>query len=134
MEKLFIEHTKDTPEVIFDPKENTFFISGVCHPENVTKFYEPVIDWLDRYKKETKKASTPKSITFELFFRYINSASYKFLISLLQKIYDLSQSGITINAIWYYEPEDIDMREAGTELFDYSGIKIPYECKVKYPN
>lgn len=131
MEKLFINSTKDTPEILFDPRNNKFSITGVCHPENVTKFYEPVIDWLDQYKKEIKRTNSANSIVFEIFFRYINSASYKFLITLLQKIYELKQPGTSLSAVWYYEPDDVDMRDAGMELFDYAGIKIPYECKVK---
>lgn len=131
MEKLTITETKDTPEVILDPKLNNFSISGVCHPENVTKFYEPIIEWLDAYKIELKKTSASKPIQLSLFFRYINSASYKYLLTFLQIVEGYTKEGIPVSVTWYYEPEDVDMRDAGIELFEFSGVKLPYTCLVK---
>lgn len=131
MEKLVISETKDTPEIMFDPKTNVFSISGVCHPENVTKFYEPIIDWLENYKKELKTKPANNTIQLSIFFKYINSASYKYLLTFLQLIEGFMPLGLKVNVTWYYEPDDVDMREAGVELFEFSGVKIPYTCKVK---
>ena len=131
MEKLVISETKDSPIVLLDPKTNIFSISGVCHPENVTKFYEPIIDWIEQYKVELKDSKVSKPIQLSIFFKYINSASYKYLLTLLQIIEGFTTIGVPVNVVWYYEPEDVDMREAGVELFDFSGVKLPYVCKVK---
>lgn len=131
MEKLIIAETKDTPEILFDPKTNLFSISGVCHPENVTKFYEPIIDWLDNYKVELKNSKSSKPIQLSIFFKYINSASYKYLLTFLQIIEGFVSLGLPVSVIWYYEPEDVDMKDAGTELFEFSGVKLPYTCQVK---
>lgn len=131
MEKLVIAETKDTPEILFDPKTNIFSISGVCHPENVTKFYEPIIDWLESYKNEIKVTKSSKPIELSIFFKYINSASYKYLLTFLQLIEGFVPIGLPVNVVWYYEPEDVDMKEAGIELFEFSGVKLPYTCKVK---
>ncbi|MHC1704634.1 MAG: DUF1987 domain-containing protein [Tenuifilaceae bacterium] len=131
MEKLIISETKDTPEVLFDPNSNIFSISGVCHPENVTKFYEPITEWLENYKKEIKKKPSSSPIHLSIFFKYINSASYKYLLTFLQTIEGFIALGLPVSVIWYYEPEDVDMREAGVELFEFSGVKIPYTCVVK---
>jgi len=131
MEKLVISETKDTPEVIFDPKSNLFSLSGVCHPENITKFYEPIFSWLENFKKEIKPDSNLEPIELSIFFKYVNSASYKYLLTFLQVVEGLVPLGLPVNVTWYYEPEDVDMREAGVELFDFSGIKLPYTCQVK---
>lgn len=131
MEKLSIHETKDSPSVIFDPKTNEFSISGVCHPENVTKFYDPIISWIEQYKVELTKSKSVKPIQLELFFKYINSASYKYLLTFLQLVEGFVNIGVPVNVTWYYEPEDVDMRDAGIELFDFSGVKLPYVCKVK---
>ena len=131
MEKLAITETKDSPTVILDPKTNTFSISGVCHPENVTKFYDPIIEWIEKYKVEIKEKKPTTPIQLSLFFKYINSASYKYLLTFLQLIEGFPTLGVPVNVTWYYEPEDVDMREAGVELFDFSGVKLPYVCKVK---
>ena len=131
MEKLAISETKDSPLVLLDPKTNVFSIAGVCHPENVTKFYEPIIDWIEKYKVEISNNKVSKPIELSLFFRYINSASYKYLLTFLQLIEGYTTLGVPVNVTWYYEPEDVDMREAGIEIFDFSGVKLPYVCKEK---
>lgn len=131
MEKLEIHETKDSPRVILDPKSNVFSIAGVCHPENVTKFYEPIIDWIEKYKIEISNTKVSKPIELSLFFRYINSASYKYLLTFLQLVEGYTTLGIPVNVSWYYEPEDVDMRDAGIEIFDFSGVKLPYVCKEK---
>jgi hypothetical protein len=131
MEKLAISETKDSPNVLLDPKTNVFSIAGVCHPENVTKFYEPIIEWIERYKKEISETKATKPIQLSLFFKYINSASYKYLLTFLQLIESFTTMGVAVNVTWYYEPEDVDMRDAGIEIFDFSGVKLPYVCKVK---
>ncbi len=131
MEKLEIHETKDSPRVILDPKSNVFSIAGVCHPENVTKFYEPIIDWIEKYKVEVSKSKASKPIELSLFFRYINSASYKYLLTFLQLVEGFTTLGVPVDVTWYYEPEDVDMRDAGIEIFDFSGVKLPYVCKEK---
>jgi hypothetical protein len=131
MEKLAISETKDSPSVLLDPKTNVFSIAGVCHPENVTKFYEPIIEWLEQYKKEISETKVTKPIQLSLFFKYINSASYKYLLTFLQLIEGFTTFGVPVDVTWYYEPEDVDMRDAGIEIFDFSGVKLPYVCKVK---
>jgi len=105
-----------------------FSIKGICHPENVTKFFSPVIKWLDDYHVELKKTDDKRPIKVVFFFRYFNSATYKYLITLLQKIQEFSDVGNRIAVEWNYEHEDEEMKEAGVELFQFSGLKIPYVC------
>jgi len=128
MNKLNIKAKKDSPEIIFDPKTNIFKVVGICHPENITKFFQPVMEWLDDYKAYLKKATDKKDIKVIFFFRYFNSATYKYLITLLQKINEFSNLGLSIFVEWHYEHEDEEMKESGVELFEFSGLKIPYVC------
>ena len=46
MEKLIIEETEDTPEIILDPEQNIFKISKISVPENALDFYKPVLEWI----------------------------------------------------------------------------------------
>lgn len=128
MKKLDIKPYKDSPEIIFDPDTNLFRIKGICHPENVTKFFQPVMEWLDEYKQFLKKSKTTKDIKLVIFFRYFNSATYKYLITLLQKFHEFTDIGCTLFVDWHYETDDEEMKESGEELFEYSGLKIPYKC------
>ncbi len=128
MKKLHIKPRKDSPEIILDPTNDIFKFKGICHPENVTKFFEPVMEWLDEYYLSLSKNKTAKTIKVVIFFRYFNSATYKYLITLLQKINEFSKLGSSIFVEWHYEIDDDEMKESGEELFEFSGIKIPYVC------
>lgn len=132
MEALKIKARKDSPEIVLNPDTGIFTIVGVSHPENVTLFYEPVLKWLSQYKETVLKNGlmSVKPITFRLFFKYINSASYKYMITLFQLVQEIYDAGVPVNVIWNYEPGDDDMAEAGYELIEYSGIKAPCVCEV----
>ena len=54
MNILFIEASKDSPKVVFDPTTNIFEISGKSHPENVKEFFKPILEWLNNYLCEIK--------------------------------------------------------------------------------
>jgi len=128
MEKLVILARRDSPDVIFDPENGLFRIIGVSHPENVTKFFEPVMIWLDAFEAEIKADPFKKSIKIVFFFKYFNSATYKYLLTLLQRFQTLAELGLKFHVEWKYERDDEEMRESGVELFEFSGINIPYEC------
>ncbi len=132
MKKLYIPPKKDSPEVVFDTQSGNFSIVGVSHPENISNFFDPVMAWLDEYLTEINStgASGIKPIKLRLFFKYINSASYKYLITFLQKMNEFVDAGISVTLEWQYEPEDDDMRDAGCELMEYSNINIPFNCSV----
>jgi len=128
MKKLHIKPKKDSPEVILDHSSNLLSIKGICHPENVTKFFEPVLFWLDDFKKYLDTNGEKRDIKVVLFFRYFNSATYKYLITLLQKINELTEIGNSIFVEWHYEEDDEDMLESGEELFEFSGLNMPHAC------
>ncbi|MDY0199678.1 MAG: DUF1987 domain-containing protein [Bacteroidales bacterium] len=128
MKKLHIKPRKDSPEVILNPDSNILSIKGICHPENVTKYFEPILAWLDDFKAELIAKDESRDLKIVFFFRYFNSATYKYLITLLQKIYEFKGIGCNLFVEWHYEEDDEEMRESGEELFEFSGLKIPYVC------
>lgn len=132
MKKLHVLPKKDAPEVVFEPQTGNFSIVGISHPENISNFFDPVIAWLDEYLKELKSqgVGNAKPIKLRLFFKYINSASYKYMITFLQKMNEFVVIGLPVNMEWQYEPDDDDMRDAGYELMEYSNINIPFTCNV----
>lgn len=132
MKKLQILPKKDSPEVVFDPQSGNFSIVGISHPENISNFFDPVMKWLDEYLLEINKSGSAsiKPIKLRLFFKYINSASYKYMVTFLQKMNEFVVAGVSVSMEWQYEPEDEDMRDAGFELMEYANIKIPFTCNV----
>ena len=75
MKPYTVEATDFSPEVILDPKNNTFEISGISRPENANEFYEPIVNWLDEY---VKKPNDNTELKFR--FDYFNTSSLKFFL------------------------------------------------------
>jgi len=120
MEKLFIKETLNSPKVIFDPSKKRYEISGKSFPENSRAFYEPVIDWV----KETVASREKVKISFIL--DYISSSSVISLKQLLAKIKTANESGADIEALWYYDPSDPDIKNIGEEYEKVIGMKLQF--------
>lgn len=132
MDSLKIDATRNSPEVILNPKDNIFRIKGISHPENVRKFYAPVVEWLLSYLKEIE-GKTDQSIEFHLNYNYVDSSSYKYLIELMKIFRAYLDAGVAIEIVWFYEEDDEDMKYTGIELFELSEFKLPYKV-VRIPN
>jgi hypothetical protein len=122
MEPLILKATDSTPGVVFDKEKGVFEITGNSLPEDVTKFYQPVFDWLRMYIDE------PNPLTLLVFkLTYFNSASSKTIFSLLSLLENLFSKGAQIKVDWCYMEIDEDTLDAGKE---YAGmVKIPFTFK-----
>ena len=124
MEVIKIVGTDDTPTVILDVENEIFEISGRSLPEDVTAFYEPILDWLDRY---AESASSKTVFNFKLV--YFNTASSKLILDILLKLEEMYEAGKDIVIKWHYPEDDEDMEEAGEEYADI--VEVPFE-QVSY--
>jgi len=120
MNALIIDPTDFSPKVVFDPSKNLFEISGESRPENTGKFYVPLLEWLHQYQnvlywEKDKFGETPGRV-FEFKFDYFNSTSAKFIMDVLMQLDKMAQEGYNINARWYYDKRDEDMKESGEEF------------------
>lgn len=125
MNPLRIEAKRDTPEIILDPNTNVFTIKGTSHPENIREVYVPVFTWLEEYLAEVK-GTTEKKIIFEFYYKYINSASLRYLYDLLRKMVEFKDNGVDVIINWSYADDDEDMKEAGEELSLLKGIHLSF--------
>jgi len=119
MENLFIEPTEFSPKVIFDVKNKRFELSGVSRPEDVVAFYESITLKVENYVSQMlKNENVLKELTFELTFdlTYINSASSKYILQILDIFKKLSLKGSIVNCNWYYEDVDDQILEDGEDL------------------
>ncbi len=120
MEPLIIQATEDTPDIIFDPEQNTFKISKISVPEDAYEFYHPVIQWIKDYSKYALDTTV---VEFDL--EYVNSASAKQLIQLLLALEDLhKEHAVTIK--WYYEAIDEDMQMLGKRFKNLADIDFEF--------
>jgi hypothetical protein len=120
METIKILGTDDTPTVILDTENDIFEISGRSLPEDVTAFYDPILNWLDEY------ASSPNAKTVFIFkLVYFNTASSKLLLDILMKLEEMNEDGKSVLVKWFYPEDDEDMQEAGEEYADI--VDVPFE-------
>ena len=120
MEALRIQQTDDSPEVILDQEGNCFEISGKSLPEDVFLFYQPVLDWLNEYRKK------PKPFTrLDIKLSYFNTASSKLILDILMILEEMKEEGKGVLVKWISLASDEDMQEAGREYQDM--VDVPFE-------
>jgi hypothetical protein len=121
MEVLEIKGTERTPNIIFDPKNKKFEISGISVPENVTEFYESAFLWLEMY------ANNPlESTIFKFNFDYFNTSSLKSFLIILSKLKRIKDAGKELIVQWCHHDEDDSMMEAGELLEELSEVKFEF--------
>ena len=119
MEKIVIEGGAKTPAVNFEAEKGLVEIRGRSIPENSIEFYQPLLDWLDKYD------AIAKETTVNVQLEYFNTSSSKCILDFFKKLENIHKktSNVTIN--WFYEEDDEDMLEAGEDY--QSIINIPFK-------
>jgi len=121
MKPLLINPTDETPQVVLDPENNRFEFVGNSYPENSTKFYSPILNWLKEFIDGTPK----QELIVDFNFDYFNTSSAKYILEILRLIQDHQDKENTCLVRWFYFEDDTDMLEAGE---DYQmTITVPFE-------
>ena len=124
MTPIVINSTEDTPGIRLDAAADIFEISGRSLPEDVVKFYKPILDWLDKY------AQSPNAHTvFDFKLSYFNTASSKIILDVLMKLEGMHDDGKSLTIKWHFPSDDEDMEEAGKEYAEI--VSVPIEL-VEY--
>jgi hypothetical protein len=121
MERLQIDRTHNTPEITFSPRDNFFMIRGSSSPEDVRALYYPVIEWIRGFSDEiisgkNKNYSKEKALIFQTDLDYFNSSSAKFFFDIFTELKRLADNDIRVLVEWFYDEEDPDLRDAGTDI------------------
>lgn len=122
MDALFIEKTKSTPKIEFDPQGHKLRIEGQSYPENAFKFYEPILGWLDKYLEQLQQEAV-----LEIYFHmpYINTSSSKCMMMLLENLEEAHQMGKKVAIRWYYDRDNEPALECAEEFKE--DLTIPFE-------
>ena len=106
MELINIEATDETPKVILNPETHVFEFSGKSLPEDVTQFYNPLLEWLETYK------SSPGNSTKAIFkMDYFNTASSKLILDILMLLEEIHEETSGVSVEWYFKKDDEDIEE-----------------------
>ena len=112
MENIMIEGTERTPEIAFDFSADIYRIAGESYPENVSEFYDALVEKLKSHLSTRKDAQ----IEFNFEFIYFNSSTAKVLFDLFELMDETSENGNKVTVNWIYEEDDDHMEELGEEF------------------
>ena len=113
MERIFLEPTRVTPLVNFDPIEGILEMKGRSSPENAIQFYQALISNLDEFIE-----SDSDHFVANFAFEYFNTSSSKCLFDVFKRLLKMSQKEVDLTINWYFEEDDEDMMEAGEDYSD----------------
>lgn len=121
MEKIFVEPTRVTPLINFDPDQGLLEMKGRSSPENSIQFYQNVIDGLEEFSSNGKV-----DLIANFAFEYFNTSSSKCLFDVFKKLSKIEQSGKNVIINWFYEEDDDDMMEAGEDYSDLLDLNFNF--------
>lgn len=136
MQKFYNSPTTSTPEIYFSQEENIFLIRGTSSPPDVREIYYPAIQWLRTFINDILEGrfnnySSDFPFKFQTDLEYFNSSSAKFLFDIFSELKRLASSGIPVVVEWFYEEEDIDMKEAGSDIASLVEMEFTFIIKRK---
>jgi len=131
MSRIVIEKTDRTPELIIDTDIGFFSMEYDSRPEDVRKFYYPILEKLKSILEDIKQASNltyfkEKPFVFTFKLGYFNSSSAKFILDILNIIKLFKESEINVEINWYYYEDEDDMREAGEDFSEFCEVEFNY--------
>lgn len=121
MEKVHIQKTKTSPEVVLDSDANTAMIEGESYPENAVEFYKPVFSWLNNH------IGVQRKLDFVFKLNYFNTSSSKCIMDILDQLNDYHNNNGEVSVKWMYQEDDDDMMESGQEFGDDLDLKFELE-------
>jgi len=115
MDAYAVSPTRSTPRVDLDAQSGIARLSGSSYPENASRFYQPVFDWLRNYCQFLKQDGT-RRLLLDLELHYINSSTSKILMMLFDILEDAAREGASVEVVWRYDPENETALECGEEF------------------
>jgi len=124
MENLTIEATKYTPVINLDIN-GTISMVGKSYPENTFEFYEPLMQWVEKYFKSSAQDVT----TINLEITYFNSSSSKLFFDFFDLLEENNNEN-TIEINWIFDEENESAQEAGEDFIeDFEDLDITLVTK-----
>lgn len=108
---LLIEKTPKTPQIDLNHLTGDLILSGRSIPENATKLYEPVVEWVKEY---ILNASPTTNLRIDL--EYFNTASSIWLARILKVLIQINKPEYVIIIHLYVPVEEFD------EMNDFEDI------------
>jgi hypothetical protein len=116
MDSLIIEHSKNTPKVLFRTNGNLLLEGRIILEDTVT-FFDPIVGWME-------KLEAPE-VRFTIKLDYLNTSASKLLFNVLQMLSENPNIG-NVKVDWYYDEDDEDHLDTG-KFYEESIDNISFE-------
>jgi hypothetical protein len=124
-ERLVQVGSSENPEVILDPEQEKYLISGDSLPEDIKVVYMPIVDW---FKENC--SSLEHDIHLVVDLNYINSTSSKALMDVFVTLEQETLNSTNPAKIhWIYDEDDSDNQQLGISYKEM--LKIPFYLEPK---
>ncbi len=120
MEPINLRETEISPAITLDKENNIFLLQGKSFMENPKAFYAPVKEWIADYISYPNKKTV-----FDISLDYLNSATLKSLLRILQYLQKLNHGSYEVVVRWHYIVGDDDIYEQGEALA--ANLEIPFK-------
>lgn len=122
MESLII-HPEDItlPSINLNPDEGIFRIQGRSTPDNPAAFFNPVLDFMERYKLNPGNKNE-----LHIYLEYFNTSTSKYLFDIFTLFSEIHKAGNEVTVYWYYIEHDYDMMETGKDFAEYTKLPFKY--------
>ena len=117
MEILKIEATTHTPLIDFN-QDGKLKIEGRSFPEDVTRFYSPLIEFVSELNVS--------NVTLDISLEYLNTASSRKMMDFFKHL-DANSKIQNVLVNWYYEEGDEDSIEIA-EIYEEALLR----CQFRY--
>ncbi len=122
MTAIQLQQTDDCPQVIFDPEAGKFQISGRSMPEDTTKFYLPLTEWLMEYSKRPKDENQ-----FVFHFEFMSTSTTKQMMKIFFAIEQIAKIK-SVKVLWNYDKGDLNMKQSGELLQKLVTFKMQFQA------
>ena len=117
--------SNENPEVLLDPEQEKYIISGNSLPEDIKTVYMPIVDW---FKENC--SSLEHNINLIIDLNYINSTSSKALMDVFVTLEQETLNSTQPAKIhWKYDKDDSDNEQLGISYKEM--LKIPFLLEPK---
>ncbi len=120
--KIFkIEAENIMPGISLDHLNGELKFYGKSCPINAHEFYQPILEWIDNYKKNPKETTV-----VEFYFSYFNTVSAKNILKIMNKMEAVANSGKQVIIKWLYNKGDEILKEAGKDFEQIVDVKFEF--------
>ncbi len=98
MPNLILASSPSTPQIMADWDNGLMSIQGDSYPENSFEFFDPIIDWIERFLLQTQQP-----LRLELRLVYMNTSSVKVMMDIFDMLEESFKQGRQVSVDWYYD-------------------------------